>query len=178
MPSFKTEGHGRAELEVSAAAFKALTMGAIAGLRSMAAPALVAQAVRRGDVVSLQEDTPLFGALSRFSPLLRLLMVGEMFADKLPFSPSRNLPPSLVFRVLSGALVGAALFASEGRRGAAGAPLGAVGAALASSYGERLRVAGTEKLRVPISVLGHVEDGIVLLVGTRLLRRGSGSSPG
>jgi len=134
----------------------------------MTGPALLARSARHGDVAL--SGTP-FGALGRLAPLLQLLMIGEMVADKAPVSPSRNLPPSFAFRVLSGALVGAALFAAEGRRGAAGAPLGAVGAALGSVYGERLRVRGKERLGVPNVVLGHLEDGAALLAGTRLVRR-------
>jgi len=134
----------------------------------MSASALLARSIKHGDVPL---SGTAFGTLGRLSPLLQLLMLGEMIADKAPFSPSRNLPPSFAFRLLSGALVGAALFTSEGRRGAAGAPLGAVGAALGSAYGERLRVRSQKKLGIPNSVLGHLEDGIALLVGTRLLRR-------
>jgi len=134
----------------------------------MAAPALLARSARSGDVPL--SDTA-FGSLQRLSPVLQLLMIGEMVADKAPIAPSRNLAPSLVFRTLSGALVGAALFASEGRPGASGARLGAIAAVLSSLYGERLRVQGSKRLGVPNVVLGHLEDGIALLAGTRLLRR-------
>lgn len=168
MPSLRTEGHGRLELELSSTALKAATLGAVSGLRSMAAPALLARSAKHGDVPL--SGTP-FGALAGFAPLLQLLMIGEMVADKAPVSPSRNLTPSFAFRTLSGALVGAALFAAEGRRASAGAPLGAVSAALASIYGERLRLQGNRRLGIPNVVLGHLEDGVALLVSTRLLRR-------
>lgn len=50
MPSLKLEGgDSHAELEVSRAALRVLVLGAVAGLRSMAAPALLARAVNRGD---------------------------------------------------------------------------------------------------------------------------------
>jgi uncharacterized membrane protein len=115
-------------------------------------------------------NTPL-GAVGRFSPLFQILAIGEIAADKLPFSPSRNLPPALLGRILSGALVSAALYASRSRPAASGALLGAVAAMLASLAGERIRVSGAQRLGLPSAALGLVEDGLVVLVGSRLLRK-------
>ena len=153
--------------------FRAASLAAIAGLRTAAAPALLSRAVRRGDVGGLQ-DTP-FAALGspKVSTALRLMMIGEMVADKTPFVPSRTSPPALLGRALSGALVGATLFVSEGRRGTSGAALGALCAVAAAYAGERLRVKGTEKLGLPDLALAFVEDRIVLFGGTRLLRKQS-----
>ena len=170
MPSLRIEGQGKpVEVEIPADALRAVALGATAGLRSMSPPALLGQAIRRGDMANLG-NTP-FGAVGRFSPLLQVLAIGEIAADKLPFSPSRNLTPALIGRILSGALVSAALYASRGRPAASGAPLGAVAAALASLAGERIRVSGAQRLGLPSAALGLVEDGLVVLVGSRLLRR-------
>ena len=159
--------------EVHPATFRAAGLAAITGLRSMAAPALLSRAVRRGDVGGLQ-DTP-FAALGspKVSTALQLMMIGEMVADKTPFVPSRTSPPALLGRALSGALVDATFFVSEGRRGTSGAVLGALCAVAAAYAGERLRIEGTQKLGLPNLVLAFVEDGIVLLGGTRLLRKKS-----
>ncbi len=145
-------------------------LAAIAGLRSMAAPALLSRAVKRGDIGGLQ-DTP-FAPLGypKVSTTLQLLMVGEMIADKAPFVPSRTSPPALLGRALSGALVGAALFAAGKRHPVSGAALGALSAVAAAYAGENLRVKGSEKLGVPGQILALLEDGIVLFGGTRLLR--------
>ena len=168
--SLRIEGQGRpVELEVPADALRAVALGATAGLRSMSPPALLGQAIRDGDMANLQ-GTP-FGTVGRLSPLLRLFAVGEIAADKLPFAPSRNLPPALIARVLSGALVAAALYTSRGRPATSGASLGGVAAALSSLAGERLRVSGTEKLGLPNAALGLVEDGLVVLLGSRLLQK-------
>ena len=164
------EGRGKpAELRVPADALRAVGLGATAGLRSMSPPALLGQAVRRGDLANLQ-TTP-FAAAGRLSPVLQVLAIGEIAADKLPFAPSRNLPPALIARVLSGALVAGALYASRGRRAASGAPLGAAAAAIASLAGERLRVSATQRLGLPNAALGLLEDGLVVLLGSRLLGR-------
>jgi uncharacterized membrane protein len=157
--------------EVYPTTFGAAGLAAIAGLRSTAAPALLSRAVRRGDVEGLQ-DTP-FAALGspKVSTALQLMMIGEMVADKTPFIPSRTSPPALLGRAVSGALVGAALFASGERRPVSGAALGSLSAVAAAYAGENLRVKGAEKLGVPDQILALLEDGIVLFGGTRLLRK-------
>lgn len=163
----------RKEDEIRTSPYSALGLAAIAGLRSMAAPALLSRAVRRGDVGGLQ-DTP-FAALGypKVSTALQLMMIGEMVADKTPFVPSRTSVPALLGRGLSGALVGAALFVSIGRRGTSGAALGALCAVAAAYTGEQLRAKGAEKLGLPDLLLAFVEDGIVLFGGTRLLHKQS-----
>src|SRR3712207_7578700 len=121
---------------------KTLGLGAIAGARSMAAPAALSRAVERGAVGNL-EYTP-FAALGspEVSRALRLFEIGELLVDKLPVAPSRTSPPPLLGRAVSGGFVGAALFASEGRRVAAGGVLGAVSALAGGYAGGRLRLPG------------------------------------
>ncbi len=152
--------------------FEVLAFSALSGLRSMAAPALLSRAVRRRDM-AFPGTVPLANLLSRLSPLLQVLMVGEMVADKTPFVPSRTSAPALFGRALSGALVAAAFFASEGRdsKGSA-ALLGAFSAMAAAYAGENLRMQGTEKLGVPNAILALLEDGLVLYLGKRLLEKG------
>jgi uncharacterized membrane protein len=151
--------------------FQGAGLAAIAGLRSMAAPALLSQTLRRGDLEGLR-DTP-FTALGgpKVSTTLQLLMIGEMIGDKAPFVPSRTSAPGLLGRVLSGSLVGAALFVAGDRRPIPGAALGAISAVAAAYVGEKLRVEATAKLGVPNPVAGLLEDSIVLFSGTRLLRK-------
>ncbi len=158
----------RVEFEITPATFGTLGLAAIAGLRSMAAPALLARAVRRGDL-----DAPNLPSLAKkeVSGLLSILAAGEMAADKTPFIPARTSAPALLGRLLSGALVGATLFASEGRHGSSGAVLGALSALGAAYAGEGLRAAGTRK-GIPDPILGTLEDRAVLTIGTRLLRKG------
>jgi uncharacterized membrane protein len=147
---------------------RALGLGAIAGSRSMAAPAALSRAVSDGRIDGL-EDTP-FAALGSpgVSTALRIMEIGEFIVDKLPLTPSRTSPPPLLGRMASGALVGAALFASQGRRTVTGGVLGAA-SALASAYaGERLRLQTARKLGMPDPVVALLEDGIVIL-GARFL---------
>jgi len=147
-----------------------LAFAALSGLRSMAAPALLARAIRRGDVPD-PKGTP-YELLGRLSPLLQLLMVGEMVADKTPFIPSRTSAGPLLGRAASGALVTSALRASGGRGGKGSAALlGALSAAAGAFAGENLRTQGAQRLGVPDLILALLEDGLVIVAGTRLLRR-------
>ncbi len=161
----------RRDVRRELALFETVGLAAITGLRSMAGPALLSRAIRRGGVEQLQ-GTP-FAALGspRISTLLQLLMVGEMIADKTPFIPARTSTAALAARALSGALVGAALATGAGQHPVMGAVFGGPSAVAAAYAGETFRVRGTQKLGVPGSVLGFLEDGIVLFGGTRLLRR-------
>jgi uncharacterized membrane protein len=149
---------------------RTLGLGAIAGVRSMAAPAALSRAVERGEVGGLAHTS--FAALGSpgVSTALRLFEIGEMFVDKLPVAPSRTSPPPLLGRGVSGAFVGAALFVSDGRRAAAGGALGAVSALAGAYVGERLRLLGAQKLGVPDPVVALLEDSFVLFGAARLLR--------
>lgn len=159
--------------EAHAETLKTAGLAAICGLRSIAGPALLSRAVRRGDIQGL-EGTP-FAALEspKVSAALQLLMVGEMIGDKTPFVPSRTSVPSLLGRALSGALVGAVLFLDAERRPVSGAVLGVLSAVAAAYIGENFRAKGAEKLGVPDPILGLLEDSVVLFGGSRFLRRRS-----
>ncbi len=148
---------------------RVLGLGAITGLRTMAAPAALSRAVTDGRIEGL-EDTPfsILGAPG-VSRVLRTFEIGELIVDKLPVTPSRTSPLPLIGRAGSGAFVGAALFASENHPTAVGGALGAA-AALASAYaGESLRVQAAEKLGMPDPLIALIEDALVLLASARLL---------
>ena len=160
-------------IEISPDNLRTVALAAISGVRSMAAPALLTRAAARGDLSGLR-STP-FAILSdeRVASLLQALMVGEMIGDKTPFIPSRTAAGPLFGRALSGALVGSALFASRRRTGLPGAVLG-VASALAGVYAvDRLRSAATQGLGLPDPLFGLLEDGVIILGGSRLLGEGS-----
>ena len=87
----------------------------------------------------------------------------------MPLIPSRTSLPVLLGRAASGALVGAASFASEKRRPATGGALGAASAMTAAYAGEKFRTEGAQRLGLPNLFAGLLEDGLVLLGGRRLL---------
>ena len=160
-------------IEVSPDALRTVALAAISGVRSMAAPALLARAVGRDDVSGLRA-TP-FAALGdeRVSTALQVLMAGEMAGDKTPLIPSRTSAGPLFGRALSGALVGSTLFVSRKRPGLSGALLGAASALGGVYAADRLRSATTQGLGLPDPLFGLLEDGLILVGGSRLLRRES-----
>ena len=148
---------------------KTLGLGVVAGMRSMSAPALLSRAAIRGDVGGLAGTyfAPLLS--SKVSYVLYALAAGEMVADKSGWIPGRISPPALLGRAASGALVGAALFVSGEHRGISGAAVGTL-ATIAAAYASYYARSGAgEALGVPDQMLGHLEDGIVLFGGLRLL---------
>ena len=157
----------RVEFEVTPATLKTLGLAGVAGLRSMAAPALLARAVQRGDLNA--PNLPALG-YKDVSKLLSFLSFGEMVADKTHLVLARTSAPALLGRLLSGAVAGSILFADEGRRGNSGAILGALSAFAAAYAGEKLRAMGAQR-GIPDPILGILEDKFVLTLGRRLLAR-------
>jgi uncharacterized membrane protein len=145
---------------------KALALGAISGLRSASGPAFVGRAANRGDMVL--DGTPLaFFGSPRLSKALTLAQLGELIGDKLPRTPSRTAWPPVLGRAVSGGLVGAAAFLSEGRHATTGAIVGSSAAFAAAFVGENLRALVVERMGLPDPVVAIAEDAVVLLVGSR-----------
>lgn len=150
-------------------AIKAAGLGAISGLRSASGPALISRAAARGRL-PLADTRLAFLGSPRVSKLLAVLAAGELIGDKLPTAPSRTSLPPLLGRAASGALVGAAVFASEGRRAANGGAVGALAAVAGAFAGEQSRALAGQKTGLPDPLVALVEDAVVLAVGGHLLR--------
>ena len=144
-------------------------LAALAGSRTMAAPALVSRSLKKRP--SRQFSRTRFATMQ--SPgtarLLTVLAAGEMIGDKLPGVPARICPTALIGRGLSGALVGATLFARQHDspwRGAAVGVLSAMAGAYATYY---LRKTLADHTLLPDPVWGGLEDLLVVKAGQRLL---------
>jgi uncharacterized membrane protein len=148
---------------------RALGLGAISGLRSLSGPAFVSRAASRGDL-DLAGTVFAFLGSPLISKALVLMELGELVGDKLPATPSRTSSPPLLGRAASGAVVGAAVFVSEGRRAPIGAALGSTAAIVASFAGERLRALTVEKTGLPDPVVALAEDASVLFIGLSSLK--------
>jgi uncharacterized membrane protein len=153
-----------------APALPTVGMGAIAGMRSMAAPALVSDYFSR--TRPEQRGTPVqFLNSPRVATVLKLLAVGELVADKTPQIPARTDWPSLLGRCLSGTVAGAALYAGSGRHAIPGALLGGTVAALSTFGSYHLRQYVNRRFNLPDPLVGVIEDAIVIGGGIGLLRR-------
>ena len=140
----------------------AVAIGAITGIRSMAAPALLSFEVRE------MGDADEFGPLERIlsskaTPrILAVLAGGEMLADKTDVVPDRTSAVPLLGRATIGAVTAAA-YAVQ-RREPVGLPalVGAV-SAIASTFAIfHLRRLASERYKIPDTLFGFAEDAIVL----------------
>ena len=141
--------------------------GVLAGMRSLRAPALLRRELSREPTRFLRRSLRGFSS-KQVGRVLSTLALGELAADKAPFTPPRIAPPVLGGRILSGAFTGAAL-ARRWRRPVLGPVLLGATAAVASSYAfYSLRRLATQRLRVPNVLAGFLEDALALLLSTRL----------
>src|SRR4051794_2472809 len=102
-------------------------IGAVAGIRSMTAPALVSLTASRGGL-RLGRTSLRFLASTVATATIGVLAISELIADKLPNVPNRTDLGPLATRVVSGAACGAAICLSESESPWAGALLGGVSA--------------------------------------------------
>jgi uncharacterized membrane protein len=140
-------------------------IGAVSGLRSLTAPAIIAGAANR-NILKLQK-TPLAWLASEGSARATILLAaGELIADKLPFMPNRTDPPGLIVRFISGAICGMAI--AGRRKGNERIMSGIVGgtAALAASYaGYQYR----KHVKLPALAAALLEDVVAVGVGTAIV---------
>jgi uncharacterized membrane protein len=116
-----------------------LSIGIVAGLRAMTAPAAVSWAAYLG---WLKPDGSILAFMGyAWTPwIITVLAVAELVTDQLPSTPSRTVPVQFGTRMLSGALTGAALGIVAGTL-VIGAVLGAAGAVIGTLGGRAARAA-------------------------------------
>jgi uncharacterized membrane protein len=134
-------------------------VGVIAGMRTTSAPALVSQIRGRQNHK---------GSKSR--GLLGAMLLGELIADVLPFTPARTKPASLLVRLASGASSAARLDADRDDRFRA-ALLGATGALGATFLFYQLRKELGRRYDIPDYLLALGEDALLIGLAFWLLKR-------
>jgi uncharacterized membrane protein len=148
----------------------AAAMGAVAGLRSMSAPAMVSQVAKAGEIAMGHPELDFLHS-PKTAYAMTALAVGEVIADKLPFMPKRTQGTSLLGRAIAGGLSGAAISSSKRKSPFWGALAGAAGAIAATYAFYHLRRAAQEKLHVPDAVAAILEDAIVAGGGMLVLSK-------
>jgi uncharacterized membrane protein len=136
-----------------------IAAGLLAGLRSVSAPATVSTALERGNWP--MNNDPLVALAAKAAPLLRLLALGELAADKIPGMPSRTAPPILLGRILLGAASGLLLARASGREQVPAALVAGLATTAASFLGLQLRLLLSKILPLP-GMAALIEDAIVL----------------
>jgi uncharacterized membrane protein len=138
----------------------AFLIGVVAGLRSMTAPAAVSWAARLG-CLHLENTWLAFLGFAATPYILSALAIGELIADKLPKTPSRKTPAPFIWRIVVGALCGAALGA-PGNSLVGGLLAGALGAIAGTLGGYEFRTRLVRAIGgkdLPIALL---EDAIAI----------------
>jgi uncharacterized membrane protein len=138
----------------------AFLLGAVAGLRSMTAPAAASWAARLG-WLHLENTRLAFLGFAATPYIMSALAIGELISDKLPKTPSRKTLVPFVARIVTGAISGAALGAAS-QVLIGGLLAGAVGAVAGTLGGYEFRarlVRATGGKDLPIALL---EDAIAI----------------
>ena len=156
------------------ALMRAIGLGAIAGMRSIAAPALLSRYASRDNAWPNGLDmaqTPFSVLSSSVAPtVLGVFAAGEMSGDKMPAAPDRTSPLALAARAGSGALVGGAIYAAENEKPLQGALIGAGVAVVAAFLSLAIRKALNDRAHIPDKFIGLAEDLLVGVAGATLLK--------
>lgn len=148
----------------------AFTIGLVAGLRSMTAPAIVSWAAHL-KWLSLQNSPLSFLGSTAAAYILAVCAIGELVVDKLPNAPNRTDALGLIARAVMGGLSGAALSAAANKSIAIGAVLGAAGGIIGGFAGYELRKRLVRALKVPAVIVALLEDAIAIGAGFFLVTR-------
>ncbi len=145
----------------------AFGIGAVAGLRSLLAPAVVAWTAQKKIV---GRDFPLVSLVSRpASKKMMKLAASELLADKLPFAAKRISPGPLAARIASGAACGAVVsWAAKGsaKEGTLLGAAGAVAGAFGGYYARRSLSRNHSVLAVAL-----VEDALAIALAFGIMRQ-------
>ena len=116
----------------------ALTIGVVAGLRAVMAPAAVSWAAYLTSGLDLSGSWLAFLGF-RWTPLIiSVAALAELVTDQLPTTPSRKVPAQFGARLVMGAVSGAAIGTPSGAW-IAGLVLGVVGAVVGTTEGAGLQ---------------------------------------
>jgi uncharacterized membrane protein len=149
----------------------AVGIGIVAGLRAMTAPAVVSWAAYLGWLNPHDSLLSFMGSTVAVT-IFSLAALGEYVNDKLPKTPSRTAPPSLIARILMGGLSGACLCASAGQSLIAGALLGGIGSLIGTYGGYQARTRLTRGLKVNDIFIAILEDLVAIGFAFFLVSRG------
>lgn len=152
------------------ALFLAFSIGVVAGLRSLTAPAVVAWAAHLGWINLHGSPLAFMGPVWAVA-IFTVLALVELLADQLPSTPSRTAPVGLSARILTGALTGACLAVAGGATLWLGALAGALGGIAGAFAGYQARVGLIRMLHVPDFAIAIPEDVIAIGLGLLLVSR-------
>jgi len=148
----------------------AFSIGIVAGLRSLTAPAVVAWAGYLG-WIDLSASPLAFMGSAWAVGICTLLALFELVTDQLPKTPARTEAVPLAARIVTGLLSGACVGVAGGSSLWLGALLGAVGGIAGAFGGYRARVGLVQGLHVPDFAIAIPEDLIAIGFGLLIVSR-------
>ena len=156
------------KLKITHPFWQALGLGALAGMRSAAAPAIASHILSHHHSKSLTSSKLGFMQSNKVAGLLKVLAVGEFVGDKLPNTPNRIKPAGVIFRCLAGSVSGASIYRATGNNPYVGALIGSA-AAFGSTFGSYyLRKGTVTKTKIIDPIIGALEDALVIGAGVGL----------
>lgn len=147
----------------------AVCLGAIAGMRAMAAPAVLSHYLSRQPDSGLVNTNLEFVRTVVFDNAAKLLTVGEVFGDKLPQTPNRIAIVPLLGRAISGAFTGAAIFRHNRQNAWRGVLIGGVSSLASSFLFYYLRKNLGDKAHIQDKLLGFAEDALAIGSGVAVM---------
>jgi uncharacterized membrane protein len=148
----------------------ALGIGVIAGLRALTAPATVSWAAHLGWIQLAGSHLSWMSSIITVA-IFTLAAIGEIVNDKLPKTPPRTAPPSIVIRMVMGAFAAATLSAGTGGALWIGVLLGAIGALIGTFGGYYVRTGVVKALHSPDWPIALIEDAVAICGGLFLASR-------
>jgi len=140
-------------------------LATVAGMRTMAAPAIVSYMLSRNNNNLLRHTRYNVVQTKGFATFFKVAAIAEIAGDKNPLAPNRIEFGGVAARSLSGALVGSAIYKQNNRKPIVGALLGATVAVAATYACFYLRKTLKERYKIADPVLGAIEDCIAIATG-------------
>lgn len=158
------------EFKLTRAFRQAAGLGVIAGMRTFSAPVVVSHVYSRHSSKQLKNTSAQFMQNITTSKVFKVLAVGELAGDKLPFAGKRTSPGGLIGRFVSGALCGAIVYKTNHKQPIIGGLIGGT-AAIGSAFGCMfLRLGLGKRTGIPDPVIAVIEDAIVIAAGTAIAK--------
>jgi uncharacterized membrane protein len=148
----------------------AFSIGFVAGLRSLTAPAVVAWAAHLGWINLHGSPLAFMGSMWAVA-IFTILALVELVADQLPGTPARTAPVGLSARIVMGALTGACLGIAGDASPWLGALAGVIGGIAGAFAGYNARVGLVRALHTPDFAIAIPEDIIAIGLGLLLVSR-------
>ena len=145
-------------------------IGVIAGLRALTAPTVVSWAGYLGWIHLSGSHLAFMGTLV-MAIIFSVLALAEIVNDKLPKTPARTAPPSVVIRIVLGAFAAATLSVGAGASAIVGVILGIIGVLVGTFGGYQARTRTVKALGMPDFVIALVEDLIAVGGGFLMVSR-------